>query len=73
MLHACPRAMIADSGEVLPNQPPKPYTNRTQTAEKGTGRAGTACYDFARALQLNTSKAEEDTLAHTSPYAHVYR
>jgi len=58
VLHACPRAMIADSGEALPNQPPKPYTNRAQRAEKGNKLPESACYDFVAALQITAWKKE---------------
>jgi hypothetical protein len=58
VLHACPRDMIADSGEALPNQPTKPYTNRAHRAQKGSKRSEFACYDSFIAFRIAASKAE---------------
>jgi len=58
VLHACPRDMIADSGELLPNQPAKPDTNRAHRAQKGSKRLEFACYDSAIAFRITATKAE---------------
>jgi len=58
MLPGCPRDMIADSGEALPNRSLKPDTNRAHWGENGSETPEAACYDFVRAFQFTTSTKE---------------